>query len=158
MLVIGILLNIFGLGIFCWALFGLAIHALPFFVGVIGGIYSFQAGAGPFSAVVVGFATSGFTLVVGQYVFSVTRSPILRLLIGLLFAVPAARAGYDLTLALAHFVISEEWWREWFAMLGVIAVGSTAWARVSILTEPALRLGVAFSPAQPPIGATTKGR
>jgi hypothetical protein len=65
MLIIGILLNIVGLGIFCWALFGLAIHALPFFVGVIVGIYSFQAGAGPFGAIVVGFVTSGLTLLVG---------------------------------------------------------------------------------------------
>ncbi len=94
----------------------------------------------------------------GQYIFSVARSPIVRLLIRLLFAVPAARAGYDVTLALAHFGIPQEWWRESFAMLGAIAVGSTAWARVSILTEPALRPRVAFDPAQPPIGATTKGR
>ncbi len=43
-------------------------------------------------------------------------------------------------------------------MLGAIAVGSTAWARVSILTEPALRPGIALGPAQPPIGATIKGR
>jgi hypothetical protein len=42
-------------------------------------------------------------------------------------------------------------------MLGAIAVGCTAWARVSILTEPALRPG-AFGSAQPPFGATTKGR
>jgi len=34
MLIIGVLLNIVGLGIFCWALFALAIHALPFFVGM----------------------------------------------------------------------------------------------------------------------------
>jgi hypothetical protein len=29
MLIIGVLLNIVGLGIFCWALFALATHALP---------------------------------------------------------------------------------------------------------------------------------
>jgi hypothetical protein len=158
MLIIGVLLNIVGLGIFCWALFALATHALPFFVGMSVGIYSFQAGAGPFGAIVVGLVTAGFTLVVAQHAVSVTRSPIVRLLIRLLFALPAARAGYDVTVALAHFGIPQEWWRESFAMLGAIAVGCTAWARVSILTEPALSPGVAFGPAQPPIGATTKGR
>jgi hypothetical protein len=158
MLIIGVLLNIVGLGIFCWALFALATHALAFFVGMTVGIYSFQAGAGPFGAIVVGFVTAGFTLVLGQYAFSVARSPIVRLLIRLLFAVPAARAGYDVTLALAHFGIPQEWWRESFAMLGGIAVGCTAWARVSILTESARSPGVVFVPAQPPIGATTKGR
>jgi hypothetical protein len=158
MLIIGVLLNVVGLGVFCWALFALAIHALPFFVGMTVGIYSFQAGAGPFGAIVVGFVTASFTFVVGRYAFSVTRSPIGRLAIGLLFAVPAAHAGYSVTLALAHLSIPEEWWRELFAVLGAIAVGGTAWARVSILTEPALRPGVAFGPAQPPIGATTEGR
>jgi len=158
MIIIGVLLNVIGLGIFCWALFALAIHALPFFVGMTVGIYSFQAGAGPFGAILVGFITAGFALVVAQYAFTVVRSPIIRLLIRLLFAVPAARAGYDVTLSLAHFGIPQEWWRESFAMFGAIAVGCTAWARVSILTAPALRPGVAFGPAQPPIGATTKGR
>jgi len=137
MLIIGVLLNIAGLGIFCWALFALAIHALPFFVGMTVGIYSFQAGAGPFGAIVVGFIMAGFTVVVGQYAFSVARSPVLRLVIGLLFALPAARAGYDATLALAHVGVSPGWWREVFAVFGAITVGCTAWARVSILTEPA---------------------
>ena len=147
MIIIGVLLNVVGLGVFCWALFALAIHALPFFVGMTAGIYSFQAGAGPLGAIVVGFVAGGFTLVLGQYAFSVARSPLVRLLIRLLFAVPAARAGYDVTLALAHFGIPQEWWRESFAMLGAIAVGCTAWARVSILTEPALSPGVAFGPS-----------
>ena len=94
----------------------------------------------------------------GQYAFSVARSPIVRLVIGLLFAVPAAPAGYDVTLALAHLGIPEEWWRESFAVLGAIAVGGIAWASVSMQTDPALRPGAALSPIQPPIGATTKGR
>ena len=157
MLVIGVLLNMAGLGIFCWALFALATHALPLFVGLTVGIYSFQAGAGPFGASVVGFVTAGFTFVVGRYAFSVARSPIVRLVIGLLFAVPAAHAGYSVTLALVHLGIPSEWWRESFAVLGAIAVGGIAWANVSIQTDPALRPGAALSPLQPPNGATTAG-
>jgi hypothetical protein len=154
MLIIGVLLNIVGLGIFCWALFALATHALPFFVGMSVGIYSFQAGASPFGAIVVGFVTAGFTFVVERYAFSVARSPIVRLVIGLLFAVPAAHAG--VTLALAHLGIPSEWWRESFAMFGAIAVGSVAWARVSMQTDPAPRPSTALSPMQPPDGATTR--
>ena len=157
MLVIGVLLNMAGLGIFCWALFALATHALPLFVGLTVGIYSFQAGAGPFGASVVGFVAAGFTFVVGRYAFSVARSPIVRLVIGLLFAVPAAHAGYSVTLALAHLGIPSEWWRESFAVLGAIAVGGIAWANVSMQTDPALRPGAALSPLQPPNGATTAG-
>jgi hypothetical protein len=158
MIIVGILLSVVGLGAFCWALFALAMHALPFFVGITAGIYIYQTGAGPLGAIVAGFLGGGLTLVLGQYAFSAARSPIVRLLIRMLFAVPAARAGYDVSIGLAHFGIPQEWWRESFAMLGAIAVGSTAWARVSILTETALRPGVAFGPAQPPVGAMTKGR
>jgi hypothetical protein len=45
MIIIGVLLNIVGLGIFCWALFALAIHALPFFFGLTAGICAYQTGA-----------------------------------------------------------------------------------------------------------------
>ena len=139
MLIIGVLLNIVGLGIFCWALFALATHALPFFVGMTVGIYSFQVGAGPFGAIVVGFVAGSTTLVVGQFAFSVARSPIVRLVVGLLFALPAARAGYDVTLAFAHIGVPSEWWREAFAVVGAITVGGAAWARMSIVRNPAPR-------------------
>ena len=160
MIIIGILLNVVGLGIFCWALFALATHALPFFVAVTVGICSFRAGGRSFGAIVVGFVTGGLTLVVGQWAFSIARSSIarssiVRLIIGLLFAVPAARAGYDVTLALANLGIPGEWWRKSFAVLGAIAVGGTAWAHVSMRTNTALRPGAALSPIQPPNGATT---
>jgi hypothetical protein len=158
MLIVGILLNVVGLGVLCWALFTLAVHALPLFVGLTAGIYSFQVGMGPFGAIVIGFIVACCTLVVGRYAYSVVRGPVVRILIGLLFAVPAARAGYDVTLALAHIGIPSEWWRESFAMLGAIAVGCTAWARVSMQTDPALRPGVALSPDQSPNGATTASR
>ena len=148
MLIIGVLLNIVGLGIFCRALFTLAIHALPLFLGVTAGIYSIQVGADPFGAIAVGLVTGGFTLVLARYACSVARSPIVRLVIGLLFAVPAACAGYEVIVALAHIGIPSEWWRDSFAILGAVVVGSTAWARVSIPTEPALRPGVALVPAQ----------
>ncbi len=158
MIIIGVLLNIVGLGVFCWALFALAIHALPFFVGMTAALYAYQTGAGPLGTIVVGFFAGSFTFVLGQYVFSNARSRIVRFALGLLFAVPAACAGYDVILALSHIGIPSQWWREAFAVVGAILVGGTAWARLSILAEPAPRRGVALGPAQPPIGVTTRGR
>jgi len=58
MLIIGILLNIAGLGLFCWALFALAVYAVPFFVGTTAGFYLFQAGTGPFGAIAIGFVAA----------------------------------------------------------------------------------------------------
>ena len=34
MLVIGLVLSMFGIGLFCWLIFTLAVYALPFFVGL----------------------------------------------------------------------------------------------------------------------------
>jgi MFS family permease len=135
MIIVGVFLNVVGLGVFCWALFALAIHALPFFVGMTVGIYSYQAGAGPLGAIVVGSVAGGFALVLWQYAFSVARSPTVRLIIRLLFAVPAARAGYDATLALAHFGIPQGWWRESFAMPSPLSV------RALRSVQPSGRLG-----------------
>jgi hypothetical protein len=103
------------------------------------GIYSFQVGAGPFGAIVVGFVAGSTTLVAGQFAFSVARSPLVRLVGGLLFALPAACAGYDVTLAFAHIGIPSEWWREAFAVVGAITVGGAAWARMSIVKNPTPR-------------------
>ena len=158
MIIIGVLLNIVGLGVFCWALFALAIHALPFFVALTAAPYAYQTGTGPLGTIVVGFIAGSFTFVLGQHVFSTARSRIVRFVIGLLFAVPAARAGYDVTLALSHIGIPSEWWRAAFAMVGAIFVGGTAWARLSIVNEPALTRGVASGPTQPSIGAMTRSR
>jgi hypothetical protein len=85
------------------------------------------------------FVAGSTTLVAGQFAFSVARFPIVRLVVGLLFALPAACAGYDVTLAFAHIGIPSEWWRAAFAVVGAITVGGTAWARMSIVRNPASR-------------------
>ena len=55
MIITGILLNIAGLGVVCWALFTLAVYALPFFVGMTAGMYTYRTGIGPIGAIAVGF-------------------------------------------------------------------------------------------------------
>lgn len=152
MIIIGILLNIVGLGVICWALFALAVYALPFFVALTAGMYAHQSGIGAIGAIVVGFAAGAFGLLAGQHVFSAVRSPAIRLVIALLFAVPAACAGYQVTLGLAHVGVSSESWCEAVALVGAIVVGCTAWARVTILATPVPRQGVGSGSAQPPLG------
>jgi hypothetical protein len=50
--------------------------------------------------------------------------------IALLFAVPAAVAGYHAGLGLAHICIPAGSWRQAMAMTGAIVVAATAWARM----------------------------
>ena len=50
MLVIGLILSMFGIGLFCWLIFTLAVYALPFFIGFTTGMAAFHSGAGVFGA------------------------------------------------------------------------------------------------------------
>lgn len=132
MIVIGILLSIAGLGALCWLLFNLAVFALPFFAAVSAGLASLHAGAGPIGAILVGIATGVTTLALGQAVFSLASSPLLRGLVVLIFAAPAAFAGYHAAHGLSALVTSVEGWRQAFAWLGALTVGATAIARMAL--------------------------
>ena len=143
MLALGIVLNIIGLGFFCWVLFTLAIYALPFFVGMTAGLYAHGAGAGPFGAIVLGLLAAAFTLVIGQTIFSLVRTPILRIAVALMSAVPAALAGYYATFGLSGLTITSVPWRQVFAVIGAVVIGVTAWARLA---------------ASPPGGSGAPGR
>jgi hypothetical protein len=44
MLIVGFIFTVVGIGVFCSALFTLAVHAFPHFVGLTAGICSFQIG------------------------------------------------------------------------------------------------------------------
>ena len=131
MLALGIVLNIIGLGFFCWALFTLAIYALPLFIGMTTGLYAHHAGAGPIGAIGCGLVAAAFVLVIGQAVFVFVRRPVLRVAVALIFAVPAALAGYYATFGLSGLTMTSDLWRQVFAVVGAITIGVTAWTRLA---------------------------
>ncbi len=148
MLIIGIILGFAGLGYLCWLLFALAVYALPFFAGVSAGLAAFHSGSGPVGAIVVGFNAGVVTLVVGQIAFAAVRSPLMRAAIALLFAAPAAVAGYHATLGLVQIGAPSPDWCEILAVIGAIVVGGTAWARMMLLAPPNVgrRVVAGFTP------------
>jgi hypothetical protein len=156
MLVIGIVLSFVGLGFLCWALFALAVYALPFLAGVAAGFAAYHTGAGPIAAMLVGLIAGVVTLAAGQVISAAVHSPLLRFPIALLFAVPAAVAGYHATLGLARIGVPAEGWREALALFGSIIVGGTAWARMTPSAPPAAGQGVAPGSAQPPLAPATR--
>jgi hypothetical protein len=70
-------------------------------------------------------------VVLGQLVFSTVRAPILRITIALIFAAPAALAGYHATYGLSGLTTSSDLVREVFAVIGAIVTGATAWTRLA---------------------------
>ncbi len=136
MILIGLILGVFGIGFFCWLLFTLAIYALPFFAGLTAGLAAFHGGAGVLGALAVGAAAGIAMLIAGQLAFAATRSISIRFAVALLFAVPAAIAGYHATLGLAEIGVPSEGWREAFAAIGAIIVGGMAWGRMTLFASP----------------------
>ena len=156
MLITGVALSFLGLGFLCWLLFALAVYALPFFAGVTAGFAVFHDGSGPIAATFAGLVAGIVTLVAVQIAFATIRSPLIRAAIALLFAVPAAVAGYHATLGLAHIGQPPTGWQQALAVVGAMIVGGTAWARMTAMAAPII--GRAGGPAGfPPQSATRNG-
>ncbi len=151
-------LSIAGLGFICWLLFNLAVYALPFFAGVSAGLFAYETGAGPIGAIVVGLVAGTVTLVVGQVLFATVRSPALRAIIALLFAVPAALAGYHAVYGVAGIGDTAEIWRQAFGVVAAAIIGFVTWSRVSAFCPGGSRQAVGT--ATPPValrGAANDG-
>ncbi|MPZ34580.1 MAG: hypothetical protein GEV13_26945 [Rhodospirillales bacterium] len=136
MLVAGLVLSVFGLGFFCWLLFTLAVYALPFLAGLTAGLAAFHSGSGFLGAIIVGLLAGSALLVLGQTVYAAARMPWIRVAIGLIYAVPAAVAGYQLCFGLGGIGTPAGAWQQVFAATGAIVVGLTAFARMALFILP----------------------
>lgn len=151
MLALGLVLNTLGIGLFCWAIFALAVHALPFFVALNVGMIAFHGGAGLLGALLVGIGSGALMLVVGQFTLAASRSVISRILVAAAFSIPAGVAGYQVALALSHIGMASPAWRQVFACMGAVCACCTAWVRLNVLAEtcPLEPNGQAAKPSQP---------
>jgi hypothetical protein len=136
LLIIGIVLTFVGLAYLCWLLFTLAVYALPLFVGATLALAAYHNGSGPIAATIVGLIASSISVVTGQLIATRARSPLIRAAMALVFAVPAAVAGYHAALGFAQLGIPAESWRHVMALIGSIVVAATAWARIALIAPP----------------------
>jgi hypothetical protein len=141
MIVVGIILSFVSLGFLCWLLFAVAVQALPALVAFAAGLAAYRSGSGEFGAFVVGLIAGALTLAAGQIAVAAFRSPVIRAAIVLVFAVPAAMAGYHAALGLAQLSVPAELWQQAFALFGAVAVGATAWARLAPVNPPDMGSG-----------------
>jgi hypothetical protein len=146
-MIIAIMLSVAGLGFLCWLVFNLAVYAAPFYAGVAAGLFAYHTGAGPIGGASIATAAGAATLVAGQFAFAHSRSMILRTMIAVAFALPAAVAGYHLVLGVSTMGMPSDTWRHVFAIIGAAVVGSTAWAR--LVAQPSEQSAGAGQPALP---------
>ena len=60
----------------------------------LSGFWAYDTGAGPIGAIIIALVAGATTLAAGRLVFDSTRNGAVRVLVALLFAAPAALAGY----------------------------------------------------------------
>jgi hypothetical protein len=122
MIVIGIILSFISLVFLCWLLFALAVQALPVFVAFAAGLAAYHSGSGEIGAFLVGLIAGALTFAARQIAVAAFRSPLIRTAIALVFALPAAMAGYHAALGLAQLGVPAELWQQAFALIGAVAV------------------------------------
>ncbi|MGV2052488.1 hypothetical protein ACQZ48_20615 [Agrobacterium sp. 22-209-1] len=108
----------------------LATYAVPFLFAVIATRFAFATGAGYIGAGIVGLFAGVGAYGVLACLYATLRSPGLRLAIALIFAVPAAIAGFALVHGAAREAVPSEVWRKIFSLIGGAFIGMSALARL----------------------------
>ena len=134
-MLVSALFTVFGLGVLCWLLFTLAVHALPFWVGLSAALWLHAAEQGLLVAILGGIAVAGGVAALGEIAFARLRSVPLRLAVGLVYAVPAGLAGFRATKGLSALSGAGETASLVLAVFGALVIGATAWARIAGWSE-----------------------
>lgn len=125
------LMSVVLVGVLCFVAYTLATYALPFMLGLTAARFAYDTGSGLIGAGLVGLAagTVAFGLLV--FLFASLRPPILRLVVALVFAAPAAMAGYALVHGVTKEAVPSEIWQQIFCIIGAIFVGVSALMRLA---------------------------
>ncbi|TKT67831.1 hypothetical protein YA62_003340 [Agrobacterium sp. LC34] len=115
----------------CVLAYTLAIYALPFMLGLTAAQFAYQTGSGLIGAGLVGLFSAGVAFGVLAVLFETIRSPAIRLIVALVFTVPAAVAGYALVHGVTKEAVPSEIWRQIFCIVGGGCVGIAAWMRLA---------------------------
>lgn len=136
MIILAIVASLGAIAVLCWLLFTLAVFALPFFAGVTFGLWANGTGAGILGGVILGAFAAAVTFGLFQLLLLFVRPAWLKLLILLVFVAPAVVAGYHATFGIVKLTMPSETWQVIFAMAGAIAVGITAFMRLTMMAPP----------------------
>ena len=114
----------------CVLAYNLAVYALPFFVGLAAAQFAYETGAGLIGAGLVGLFSAGAAFGVLAGLFETIRSPVIHLIVALIFAAPAAVAGYALVHGVTKEAVPSDIWRQIFCIAGGGFVGFSALSRL----------------------------
>lgn len=135
-MITAILGSIAAIAAVCWLLFTLATYALPALGGVAAGMWAYETGAGLPGSVLVGLVGAGLVFGLAQFLILFARPMWAKLAVALAFVAPAAIAGFHATHGIVkHFMPSENW-QTILSVIGAVAVGITAFVRLTSMAAP----------------------
>ena len=125
------LMSVALVGILCVVAYTLATYALPLMLGFAAARFAYHTGSGLIGASFIGLIAAAAAFGLFSVLFATLRSPILRLIVALVFAAPAAIAGYALVHGVTYEAISSAIWRQIFCFGGGALVGLSALMRLA---------------------------
>lgn len=131
MIALGIVSSLAGSLFLCWLLFSLARFALPLFAGMTVGLWAFDQGAAIIPTILLASAAGGITFAAGQLLIAVARPLWFQVALALMFAVPAAIAGYSTIHGISSLMIPSAGWQTACSILGAMITGSGAWMQTA---------------------------
>ncbi len=130
------LMSVVLIGVLCFAAYTLATYALPFILGLTAARFAYDTGSGLIGAGLAGLAAGAVAFGLLAFLFASLRPPILRLVVALVFAAPAAMAGYMLVHGITRETVPSEIWRQVFCVIGGGFVGISALMRLAAPLGP----------------------
>jgi len=115
----------------CILAYTLAVYALPFILGVEVARLAYASGSGLIGAGLVGLIADAVAYGLLIVLFMAVRPPILRLALALVFAAPAAVAGYALVHGITREAVPSEVWRTIFCLIAGGVTGASALIRLA---------------------------
>ncbi|SEG16895.1 hypothetical protein [Bosea lathyri] len=125
------LMSVVLIGVLCFVAYTLATYALPFMLGLAAARFAYDTGSGLIGAGLVGLAAGAVAFGLLVFLFASLRPPILRLVVALVFAVPAAMAGYALVHGVTNESVPSDIWRQILCLIGAMFVGISALMRLA---------------------------
>jgi hypothetical protein len=113
-------------------LFRLASYALPVYAGIGCAFLLLRHDFGHLAAIIGGLTAGIATLLLGQCLIAFIRSPLLRAVIALLFAIPAAIAGFQAAHALGSLATDSSTLLAAFGSIAALATSLSAWRSVTM--------------------------
>lgn len=130
-----------------WLLFRLAAIALPCVAGVVVALQLLDRGFGHGTAIGAGFMAGLFLLFAGRHLYASGGSAVTRLLVALVFAIPAGIAGYHAMKGVSDLASAGSGVSAGLSLAGAL-VAATAALR-SIGAGPVVSDGEGPAPTQP---------